>query len=364
MIKFLDLHNINEKYRAEIEIALKEVLDSGIYLLGKQNEVFCKNFAEFCGAKYAVGAANGLDAIKLIIKAFGFSAGDEIITPANTFIASMLAISENGAVPVLVEPSLDTYNLDPNAIEQKITSKTKAILVVHLYGQTADMDKILEIAKKYNLVVIEDCAQAHGAKYKGKPAGSLGDAAAFSFYPAKNLGALSDGGAIVTNNEKLLEKISCLANYGAIKKYEYIYKGVNSRLSEMSAAILNVKLKYLSLDNARRKQIADFYLQNIKNPLVVLPKISCPKSQHAWYTFVLRVSNRQKFQDYLNQKGVETLIYYPIPPHKQEAYREWNNLSFPITEKIHREIISLPCNPCLTDGQIEQIVDIVNSYRG
>jgi dTDP-4-amino-4,6-dideoxygalactose transaminase len=362
MIKFLDLQKVNEKYRFEIDEAIKRVLDRGWYLLGIENENFCKNFASYCGVKYAIGVANGLDALNLIIKSYGFGVGDEIIVPANTYIASILSISQNGCVPVLVEPDLNTYNINPNLIEEKITSKTKAIMIVHLYGQTVEMSKIWEIAQKHNLKIIEDCAQAHGAFYKEKRAGSLGDAAGFSFYPAKNLGALGDGGAITTNDEQLYIKIKAFANYGSNIKYNNIYKGVNSRLDEIQAAVLNIKLRYLDKDNERRRQISKHYLQNIKNPNIILPKVY-DDSSHVWHCFVTRTQNRDEFQKFLISREIESLIHYPIAPHKQEAYKEWNNLSFPIAEKIHREVLSLPISPAMRDDEVNIVIKAVNEYR-
>ena len=362
MIKFLDLCKINETYRKEIDAAVKRVLDSGWYLLGRENENFCKNFAAYCGTKYCVGVANGLDALSLIIRAYDFGKGDEIIVPANTYIASILAVSQNGCTPVFVEPDINTYNINPDLIEEKITSKTKAIMVVHLYGQTAKMDKIWETAKKHNLKIIEDAAQSHGAYYEGRRAGSLSDAAGFSFYPGKNLGCLGDGGAVTTNDENLYMKIKALANYGSHIKYHNIYKGVNSRLDELQAAVLDVKLKGLDKDNARRREIAKFYRKNIKNPLVILPEVKNEDS-HVWHIFAVRVHDRVKFQKYLEDNGVQTLIHYPIPPHKQEAYKEYNHLSFPITEKIYKEIISLPISPAMSDAEVKNIVEAVNKFQ-
>lgn len=363
MVKFLDLQKINEQYRGEIDEAIKNVLDSGWYLLGKQDEKFEKNFAEYCGTKHCIGVANGLDALRLIIKAMGFKEGDEIIVPANTYIASILAISDNGCTPVLVEPDINTYNIDPELVEEKITDKTKAILVVHLYGRVVEMQKIWDLAKKYNLKVIEDSAQGHGAIYQGKRTGNLGDASGFSFYPGKNLGCLGDGGAVTTNDDDLAQKIRALRNYGSHVKYHNIYQGLNSRLDEIHAAVLDVKLNYLDADNQKRSEIAKYYLANIKNPLVVLPDFKEEKS-HVWHVFVVRIENRDEFQKYLTEKGIQTLIHYPIPPHKQEAYKELNHLSFPITEKIHREIISLPISPVMTAEEIKQVVDAVNGYKG
>lgn len=362
MIPFLDLKAINARYKDEIKARIDEVLDSGWYLLGEQNRKFESNFAAYSGAKYCVGCANGLDALRLIIKAYGFGKGDEIIAPANTYIASILAITDNGCSPVLVEPDLDTYNINPDLIEAKITDKTKAILVVHLYGQAVKMDKIWALAKKYNLKIIEDSAQAHGAYYNDKRVGSLGDASGFSFYPGKNLGALGDGGAVTTNDEELAQKIRALANYGSHKKYENIYQGLNSRLDEIQAAVLDVKLKYLDSDNAKRKEIAQYYLQNIKNPLISLPQ-TYSENSHVWHVFVVRVKDRAKFQSYLNDNGIQTIIHYPIPPHKQECYKELNHLSFKITEQIHSEIISIPISPVMSDSQIQKVVEVVNEFK-
>jgi dTDP-4-amino-4,6-dideoxygalactose transaminase len=361
MIKFLDLHKINERYRTEIDKKIKNVLDSGWYLLGKQDEEFEKNFAKFCNVKYCIGCANGLDALTLIIKAYGFTNGDEIIVPANTYIASILAISENGCTPVLIEPDINTYNINPDLIEEKITDKTKAILVVHLYGQAVQMEKIWQIAKKYNLKVIEDSAQAHGAMYQGKRTGNLGDASGFSFYPGKNLGCMGDGGAITTNDEILATKLRALRNYGSHKKYHNIYVGTNSRLDEIQAGILDVKLPYLDLDNSRRREIAKYYQENIKNSKVILPK-NYDENSHVWHIFAVRTKNRDEFQEYLKQNDIQTLIHYPIPPHKQECYKQWNNLSFPITEEIHNTILSLPISPVMTDDEVQKVVEIVNKY--
>lgn len=362
MIKFLDLYQINERYRGEIDAAVKRVLDSGWYIQGSENDKFSQNFAAFCGVKYALGVANGLDALNLIIKAYGFGEGDEIIVPANTFIATLLAVSENGCTPVLVEPDENTFNINPDLIEAAITPKTKAIMVVHLYGQAVEMQKILELAKKYNLKVIEDAAQAHGAEYNGQRTGNLGDAAGFSFYPGKNLGAIGDGGMITTNDEDLYKKVKAIACYGSDRKYHHIYKGFNSRLDELQAAILDVKLKYLEKDNHRRQEIARYYRDNIKNPRVILPKTYDEKA-HVWHVFVVRVENREKFQSYLEQNGVQTVIHYPTAPHQQEAYRELSVLSLPISENLHEEVISLPISPVMSDEEVKKVVEIVNEYK-
>lgn len=362
MIPFLDLHAVNERFRAEIDAKIKSVLDSGWYLLGEENNAFEKEFATFCGVKNAIGCANGLDALKLIIKAYGFKKGDEIIVPANTYIASILAISENGCTPVLVEPDIHTYNIDPLKIEEKITAKTKAIMVVHLYGQTTEMEKVLEIAQKYHLKVIEDSAQAHGAFYQGKRAGNLGDASGFSFYPGKNLGCLGDGGAVTTNDDELASKIRAIRNYGSHVKYQNIFIGMNSRLDEVQAAILSVKLKHIDQDNEKRREIARYYLAHIKNSLITLPKIKDEKS-HVWHIFAIRAKERNRLQDYLTKCGIQTLIHYPIPPHKQVCYSEMNHLSFPITEEIHRTILSLPMSPTLSLEEAKTIVDVLNAFH-
>ncbi len=362
MIKFLDLQKINEQYRTEIDKRIEDVLNSGWYLLGKQNEQFCNNFAKYCGTKYALGVANGLDALNLIIKAYGFGVGDEIIVPANTYIASILAISDNGCTPIFVEPDIYTYNINPDLIEEKITNNTKAIMVVHLYGQAVNMAKVLEIAKKYNLKVIEDSAQAHGAYYNNKRVGNLGDASAFSFYPGKNLGCMGDGGAITTNDEQLYNKVKALANYGSNVKYNHIYKGVNSRLDELQAGILDVKLVGLDNDNNKRREVAKYYVENITNPLVILPKNNDELS-HVFHVFVVRVKNRDNFQKYLEDNGIQTIIHYPIPPHKQPAYSEYNSYKLPITEQIHDEIISLPISPVMTLDEVKKVVEVVNEWK-
>lgn len=361
MIKFLDLKKINNRYREEIDSRIKNILDKGWYLQGDENENFTKNFANFCGTKFALGVANGLDALNLIIKAYGFGNGDEIIVPANTYIATILAISENGCIPILVEPDIKTYNINPDSIEEKITTKTKAIMVVHLYGQAVQMEKIWKIAKKYNLKIIEDSAQAHGAIYQENRTGNLGDASGFSFYPGKNLGCIGDGGAVTTNDEELFNKIKAIANYGSDRKYHHIYKGVNSRLDEIQAAVLDIKLKHLDSDNNKRREISKYYRENIKNSKIILPDTYDEKS-HVWHIFAVRTKNRDEFQKYLTEKGIQTIIHYPTPPHKQGAYKEWNNLSFPITEEIHNTILSLPISPVMTDSEIEKVVEVVNEY--
>ena len=362
MIKFLDLYKINEQYREEIDSRIKEVLDSGWYLLGNQDKLFEQNFATYCGVKHCIGCANGLDALNLIIKGYGFGEGDEIIVPANTYIASILAISQNGCTPVLVEPDINTYNINPNLIEEKITNKTKAIMIVHLYGQAVQMEKIWELAKKYNLKVIEDSAQAHGAIYQGRRVGNLGDASGFSFYPGKNLGCMGDGGAITTNDDELAKKIRAIANYGSDYKYHHIYKGTNSRLDEIQAGILDVKLKYLDKDNQKRREISKYYRDNIKNEKIILPTTKDGNS-HVWHVFVVRTTNREALQKHLEDNGIQTNIHYPTAPHKQLCYKEYANLNLPITEKIHDEVISLPISPVMTEEEVRKVVEVANDWK-
>ena len=359
MIKFLDLYKINERHRKEIDERIKKVLDIGWYLLGKENDEFCNNFAKFCGAKYAVGVANGLDALKLAIMALDFKEGDEILVPSNTYIASILAISECGCKPVLVEPDINTYNINPALIEEKITNKTKAVLVVHLYGQAVDMTNIKAAAEKYNLKIIEDAAQAHGASHNGIKTGNLGDIAGFSFYPGKNLGCLGDGGAVTTNNEELYNKIVALKNYGSHKKYENLYIGLNSRLDEIQAGILNIKLKTLDKDNEYRRKIAKYYIENIKNEKIILPNYS---EDHVYHIFAVRTEKRDELQQYLKENNIETLIHYPIPPHKQVCYNGKLGESYSVSEKIHSTILSLPISPVIEMAEVEKIVEVINKF--
>ncbi|MDR0393319.1 MAG: DegT/DnrJ/EryC1/StrS family aminotransferase [Puniceicoccales bacterium] len=362
MIPFLDLKKVNEQYRRKIDLAVVGILESGQYLLGKALEKFEQAFAEYCGTSYAVGVANGLDALDLIVKAYEFSKDDEIIVPANTYVASILAISKNGCRPVLVEPDINNYLLDLDLLEEKITKKTRAIMVVHLYGCVTEMTKIWDLAKKYKLKVIEDSAQAHGAMYNDKKVGNLGDASGFSFYPSKNLGCLGDGGAITTNDEGLVDKIRALRNYGSHTKYHNVYKGINSRLDEIQAAILSVKLPHLDNENEKRMAIADYYLNNITNKKIVLPSAPLQKKSHVWHVFVIRTKKRENLQKYLTENNIQTSIHYPIPPHKQKAYKEWNHLSLPITEKIHKEVLSLPMSPVLSLKEAEKIVHVINKW--
>lgn len=362
MIKFLDLKKINERYREEIDLRIKGVLDSGWYILGGECKAFEENFARYIGVKHCIGCANGLDALNLILRGYDFKPNDEIIVPANTYIATILAISENNLTPVLVEPDIKTYNIDPDKIEAAITPKTRAIMLVHLYGQAVCMDKIYELAKKYDLKIIEDSAQAHGSEYKGIKCGALGDASGFSFYPGKNLGAMGDGGCITTNNDELAARIRAIANYGSDYKYHHIFKGVNSRLDEIQAGVLDVKLKYLDSDNARRREISKYFRENIKNPEIILPETYDEKA-HVWHVFAVRTKNRAKFQNYLEENEIQTNIHYPTPPHKQGAYKEWAERSYPVTEKIHNEIISIPMSPVLEDFEVEKIVEVINGYK-
>ena len=361
MIPFLDVKAINSRFKDELESAMRQVLESGWYILGEKSRAFEKAFAEYCGIEHCIGCGNGLDALRLGIKALGFGENDEIIVPANTYIASILAISDNGCKPIFVEPSLQTYNIDVEKIESAITPRTKAILVVHLYGQVVEMQKVWELARKYNLAIIEDCAQAHGAIYQGKRVGTLGDVAGFSFFPGKNLGALGDGGAVTTKHKDVAEKVRALGNYGSHKKYVNLYKGLNSRLDEIQAAILEIKLKHLDSDNESRRAVAKFYRENITNNKIILPECVSEEG-HAWHLFVVRCEERDRFQAYLKDNGIETIIHYPIPPHKQEAYKEYNHLSLPITEKIHREVLSLPISPVMSKEQAEEVVRVVNRF--
>jgi len=362
LVKFLDLTKVNQKYETEIKQAVGKVLDRGRYILGDECASFEKEFAEYIGAEYVIGVGNGLDALTLIINAFGFSKEDEIIVPANTFIACMLAVNLNSCIPVFVEPSINSYTINTKLIESKITTKTKAIMAVHLYGRVAEMDEIYQIANKYDLKIIEDCAHAHGAHYRNKKAGNLSDAAGFSFYPTKNLGAIGDGGAVVTNDEILATKIRALGNYGSLKAGEYIYTGRNSRLDEIQAAVLRVKLKYLDTDNMRRRQIARMYIDRISNPYIVLPE-ALDNGSHVWHQFVIRSNDRDGLRQFLLEKGIETGIHYPKSPHKQKTYSMYNDLSLPITEKIHNEVISLPMNTALDNDEVDRIITATNSWK-
>lgn len=365
-VPFLDLKAVNHEMNIELKEACARVIDSGWYISGQELKAFEKNFAEYCGAKYCLGLANGLDALTLTLRAWKemgkLKDGDEVIVPANTYIASVLAVTENKLVPVFVEPDEKTYNLNPALIKAKITSKTKAILPVHLYGQIAAMPEIMSIAKEHGLLVLEDSAQAHGASIDGKKVGNWGDASGFSFYPGKNLGALGDAGAMTTNDGNLADVIDHLRNYGSKVKYKNEYKGVNSRLDEIQAAMLSVKLKYLSAQTERRRDIAEIYLKNIKNELITTPHV-LKREHHVWHLFVVRSPNREKLVEHLNKSQIQTLIHYPIPPHKQNAYKEYAEKSLPLTEKIHQEVLSLPIGPTMTEVEVKTVIEAVNSFR-
>jgi dTDP-4-amino-4,6-dideoxygalactose transaminase len=366
MIKFLDLQKINAQYDTEINQAIKDVVNSGWYILGKSVTAFEQNFAQYSGAKHCIGVANGLDALILILNGYielgRLKKGDEVIVPANTFIATVLAVSKVGCVPVLVEPDEASFLLSADHIEAHLSPKTKAIMPVHLYGQLADMSAINALAKKHNLLVIEDAAQAHGANDKGQIAGSCGDAAGFSFYPGKNLGALGDGGAITTNDDELAAMVRVLRNYGSEKKYHNKVVGINSRLDELQAAILDVKLKYLTKDTARRREIAKRYSTEIKNPKIQLPIWDFENQNHVFHLYVIRSNNRAKLEAYLEQQEIQTIVHYPIPPHKQAAYKELSHLSFPITEQMHEEVLSLPISPVMEEEEVDFVIKTLNNY--
>lgn len=366
MIPFLDLKSINTQYAEELKKACSKVIDSGWYIMGSELTAFEQEFAAYCGTKYAIGVANGLDALTLVLRAWKalgrLKAGDEVIVQANTYIASILAITENDLVPVLVEPDPATFNLASATVAAAITPNTKAILPVHLYGQLSPMPDLLAIAREHNLLVLEDCAQAHGAEIQGKRAGNWGDAAGFSFYPGKNLGALGDGGAITTNHDELAQTIKALRNYGSHKKYENLYQGVNSRLDEIQAAMLRVKLPYLEAETIRRQHIAQTYRSGIMNPLVTLPNV-IDELAHVWHLFVVRCEKREALQAYLTEQGIQTLIHYPVAPHKQQAYSQWNRLSLPFTEEIHQQVLSLPLDPTMSDESVAKVIAAVNGFN-
>ncbi len=366
MISFLDLHKINLRFENEFKSKFTDFLDSGYYILGSNVDLFEKEYASYCGTKYCIGVGNGLDALRLIIegyKALGkLKENDEVLVASNTYIATILAIKQAGLNPVLIESEEDTFNFDLSDLSKSITSKTKAIMPVHLYGQLSPMNEINAIAKKNNLLVIEDAAQSHGAfSEDGEIAGNLGDAAGFSFYPTKNLGALGDAGAITTNNEELATIIKKLRNYGSSSKYVNQYVGFNSRLDDIQAAFLRVKLPYLNSDNKRRQEIASQYISEIKNSKIKLPELNDVNS-HVFHLFVIQVSNRDEFIAYLKQNEIGFLIHYPIPPHQQEALNEFSKLSFPVTEKIHREVISIPISPILNNDEVKRIIEVLNSF--
>ena len=364
MIKYLDLKAINQLHDAEIRAAISGVLDSGWYLKGEATRHFEQHYAEFIGTKYCIGCANGLDALTLILRAYielgVMHKGDEVIVPANTYIASILAITECGLTPVLVEPSLGTLQIDDALIETAITPRTRAIMIVHLYGRCAYTDRIGEICRQHGLKLIEDNAQAHGCMFDDRRTGSFGNAAAHSFYPGKNLGALGDAGAITTDDEELASVVRSLGNYGSSTKYVHDYQGSNSRIDELQAAMLDVKLRYLDEENNRRKEIAALYISKVTNPLIRMPK--CDDRDCVWHIFPVLCEHRDRLQQYLKDNGVETQIHYPIPPHKQHCYSDWNHLSFPITEQIHAQELSIPCHQAMTKKEVDEIINLLNSF--
>ena len=364
MVPFVDFKPMEKEIFNELKSAFERVLERSWYILGEENSNFERKFADFCGVKYCVGVGNGLDAIMLSLKSLGVGKGDEVIVPSNTYIATALAVTYVGATPIFVEPDINTYNIDPSLIEEKITSSTKAIIPVHLYGQACDMDSILDIAKKYNLFVVEDCAQAHGATYKGQKVGSFGDLAAFSFYPGKNLGALGDAGAIVSNNKDLIEKARAFGNYGSDYKYHHILKGNNSRLDEVQAAFLSVKLNHLQRINENRQAIALRFLDKIKNEKIILPKVE-HYNEHVWHIFAIRCDRRDELEQYLGNKGINTNKHYPIPIHLQPCYEDlgFSNGDLPIAEEISKTELSLPMFYGMSNDQIQYIIDALNSFE-
>lgn len=365
-VPFLSLKEVTDLHRKEINEAVTRVVNSGWYLQGEENKKFEENFAKYIGTKYCIGVANGLDALIWILRAYvelgRLHKGDEVLVPANTYIATILAISENGLVPVLVEPKWETLEIDDDLIESKITSKTKAMMIVHLYGRCAYTNKIEESCKKHNLYLFEDNAQAHGCQFNGKRTGSLGNAAAHSFYPGKNLGALGDAGAVTTDDEEVAKCVRALANYGSSKKYVFDYIGRNSRLDEIQAAVLDVKLKYLEEDNERRKQVAKMYIEGIKNSKIIVPETKDFKA-NAFHLFPVLCEQRDELQQYLKDNDIGTVIHYPIPPHKQKCYSDWNNLSLPVTEKIHNCELSLPIGPTITNEQVIYVINVINKWK-
>lgn len=365
MINYLSLQKVTALHESEITTAVNQVLHSGWYLQGEHIALFEKNYAQYIGTKYSVTCGNGLDALCLILRAYIelglLKEGDEVIVPANTYIATILSISENHLIPILVEPDINTLEIDEQLIEQAITPRTRAIMLVHLYGRCAYTAFIGDICKRHNLLLLEDNAQAHGCHFGNNRTGSLGHAAAHSFYPGKNLGALGDAGAVTTDDEQLVQTIRSLANYGSTRKYEFTFKGKNSRMDEIQAAVLNVKLPYLDKENQRRKQIAKAYLEGINNPQTTLIKDN--DRDNVYHIFPILCPSRDRLQQYLKDNGIETMIHYPIPPHQQEAYKEWNEQHYPITEFIHQQELSLPCNPTMTDEEVYQIIDSINMYQ-
>lgn len=372
MISFLDLKSVNAQYRDELVDACTRVIDSGWYVSGQELAQFELEFAHYCGSQFAIGVANGLDALTLVLRAWiemgKLKEGDEVIIPANTYIASILAITENKLVPVLVEPDLTTYNLCPIKAEAAITAKTRVILPVHLYGLMSNMPEIMDIARRYNLLVLEDAAQAHGASLNAIKAGNWGDASGFSFYPGKNLGALGDAGVITTDDSELADTVRALRNYGSVEKYKNIFQGVNSRLDEIQAAMLRVKLRHLDMATTYRRNVAATYLHSINNPSIILPVNSYVTdiqyyTNHVWHLFIIRCEQRKELQKYLLEQGVEALIHYPIPPHQQQAYKKWNARSFPVSELIHQQVLSLPIGPTISRAEVQKVITTVNGFN-
>ncbi len=365
MVKFLDLYKINQKYSDEIHAAVASTIDSGWYLQGEENKKFEIEYSKYIGTKYCIGVANGLDALICIYRAYIemglMQPGDEVIVPANTYIASILAITENGLKPILVEPDIDTLQIDDKLIESAITNRTRSIMIVHLYGQCAYTNNIGYLCEKYNLILVEDNAQAHGCLFEGHRTGALGDAAGHSFYPGKNLGALGDGGAVTTNNEELAKIIRALANYGSAEKYVFKFRGRNSRLDEIQAAVLNVKLRYLDIENESRRNVARYYYSHLNTKKFRLPHIDISDS-NVCHIFPILSNERDQLQNYMQENHIQTLIHYPIPPHKQQCYSEWNNLILPITEKIHNQILSIPISPILSQREMNKIVEVLNKW--
>ncbi|MBQ8864614.1 MAG: GNAT family N-acetyltransferase [Bacteroidaceae bacterium] len=365
-VKYLDLKRLNDSFEPELTAEVARVVQGGWYLLGQENERFSKAFADYCGARFCVPTGNGLDALTMILLAYkqmlGWPDDAEVIVPSNTYIASILAVSRAGLQPVLCEPRLEDYLINPDFIEDLITERTKAIMVVHLYGRVCDMKPIMALADKYGLKVVEDVAQAHGVLYDGVRAGHLSDAAGVSFYPGKNLGALGDAGCVTTDDEALANYVRAMANYGSQEKYLNIMKGLNSRMDEIQAAVLRLKLKRLDADNEARRRVAQAYCEGIKNPLITLPTMPAEPSQNVWHVYPIRTPERNHLREYLSREGIETMVHYPLPPHKQQAYAEWNDRTYRISERIHREILSLPMSPVMSDDEVRRVVDVLNSY--
>lgn len=365
MIPFLDLKRENQPYFSELKEAVNRVIDSGWYILGNEKKRFEEDFADYCGVKHCIGTGSGLDALRLILMGYmetgEINEGEEVIIPANSFIATALAVSQTGLKPVFADCNIQSYNIDPISVEKYITKKTKAIIAVHLYGKVAEIDQLKVIADKYNLKLIEDAAQAHGADYNARKTGSLADAAAFSFYPVKNLRSLGDAGAVTSNDEKLAEIIRSLSNYGSKRKYIHQYKGINSRLDEIQAATLSVQLKYLDRENHKRRQIAEYYSEYIKNEKIILPD-SRKNGSHVFHLYVIRSNSRDQLQNYLKENGIQTQIHYPLAIHKQETYKEHNEITLPIAEKLQNEVLSIPLYPSLNTEEMKYITDVLNKW--